>query len=91
MNDHRGPFTTSHTQQICGMCEYLRTRTLRHGTFSNDYQHYCMNPALVNPELPAAIQAKELERGRYIGTEDETPKWCPFLQSNAPMIGGNPE
>lgn len=83
MNHDEGPISFMTERQSCGFCKHLRSKTDVYGTFRNKSRHWCMHPALINPELPIEMQASIKERGEYIGPNDDTPRWCPFITGKA--------
>ena len=71
-----GPIERRHTTLHCNACDY-------HHPFPDGpaddpgYQHYCEHPNVLEKKR---TDKKFDTRGRWIGSSDETPEWCPELK-----------
>lgn len=72
-----GPIERRHTTLHCNACDY-------HHPFPDGpaddpiYQHYCEHPDVLEK---GQTDKKFDTRGRWIGSSDETPVWCPATET----------
>lgn len=72
--------TYTYTETHCADCEYHKSVMVRHVRIGeNEYAHYCQHPSsLTEFEATGTMDL----RGRWIGSKDIVPDWCPLLPQN---------
>ena len=74
MINDEGPITLTYSERTCSFCKWHDKVGIRFGQFSNDYEYYCHHPDVVREDRSFGLCPCT---GRYIGTAEHVPSWCP--------------
>lgn len=73
----------TYTEMHCADCKFHKSKLFRHVRIGeNTYQHFCQHPTVGSESFLMG------ETGRYIGSKDIVPQWCPLLPQVTPQGEG---